>query len=105
MSRSPFGWDLPPGCTDADIDRAMGGDNGEEDCETCDGTGKLGSECCGAKVEQGICVKCKEHADEERCPDCKGEGIIEFSIEARRKQARDEAAEDRYDEMKDEGLL
>lgn len=22
--RNPFGWDLPPGCTNADIDRAAG---------------------------------------------------------------------------------
>lgn len=26
MSRSPFGWDLPPGCSHADLERAMGGD-------------------------------------------------------------------------------
>ena len=26
MSRSVFGWDLPPGCTMRDIERAAGGD-------------------------------------------------------------------------------
>jgi hypothetical protein len=26
MSRSPFGWSLPPGCSHRDIERAMGGD-------------------------------------------------------------------------------
>ena len=35
MSRSVFGWDLPPGCTNADIDRAAGGDSPPccDDCE------------------------------------------------------------------------
>lgn len=26
MSRSPFGWDLPPGCTQRHIDEAVGAD-------------------------------------------------------------------------------
>ena len=38
--RNVFGWDLPPGCTDADIDRAFGDPEGEE-CECCEGTGRV----------------------------------------------------------------
>ena len=35
MGRSIFGWDLPPGCTMRDIERAAGGDM-PPFCEDCD---------------------------------------------------------------------
>lgn len=98
MSQDP---NLPFGCTNADIDRAVGGETGEEECETCGGTGSLGSECCGAKVtEAGLCEKCKKTADEEKCQDCKCEGIVEFSVEERRREAKEAALEDREDERR-----
>jgi hypothetical protein len=33
MSRSPFGWDLPPGCTQRHIDEAFGDGGGVTDLE------------------------------------------------------------------------
>lgn len=36
MSRNVFGWDLPPGCSMRDIDRACGDGWGDEECrEDC----------------------------------------------------------------------
>lgn len=44
-----FGWDLPPGCTMADIERAAGGD--------------------------GPCEVCGEHVDDCICPECPTCGV------------------------------
>lgn len=80
---------LPCGCTNADLDRHMGGDDGEEDCETCNGTGiitEAGEEDC-------------------RCNDCEGKGVIRFSISDRRQAAREEAAIDRYEDDREDRLV
>ena len=50
-----FGWDLPPGCSMRDIDRAVGAG------EIC--------EVCGNKVEKCICPECPECSDVGN-PDC-----------------------------------
>jgi hypothetical protein len=42
MMRNPFGWDLPPGCTNRHIDEAFGGGPEEPPellCVTCAGSG------------------------------------------------------------------
>jgi hypothetical protein len=44
MSRSVFGWDLPPGCTQRHIDEACGSD---APCE-----------CCGHDPNDCICPEC-----------------------------------------------
>ena len=44
MTRSVFGWSLPPGCTQRHIDEAFGG---EAVCE-----------CCGHNVDSCICPEC-----------------------------------------------
>jgi hypothetical protein len=57
-SRHPFGWDLPPGCSMRDIDRAMGGDDEPmKECPRCSGYGTIGS-------------------NDDECPMCKGDGVI-----------------------------
>lgn len=101
MSQDP---NLPPGCTNADIDARFGDAPPGEECENCGGTGKLGSEFCGADVtDTGLCSKCKEHAENEKCPECE-DGIIEdtrsaFEIRADAEEAaaEDRAGERRYD--------
>jgi len=73
--RNPFGWDLPPGCTDKDIDNAFGDpdtktcktcndefepeDDDQVECEHC----RTHSHCCDVKFDQDIriCPKCKEN--------------------------------------------
>lgn len=90
--RLPGDPSLPGGCTARDIDRHMGGDIGYEECSDCDGRGHTGSECCGEDVgDDGICPKCKGHADNESCSTCDGTGEVEYDIEERRQEARDEA--------------
>ncbi len=75
MSRA-FGWDLQPGCTNADIDRAFG-DPRYRDCKNCGESIKdpvnddqtecneclSMSPCCGVKYDKdlSICPECKEH--------------------------------------------
>lgn len=44
MSRSIFGWSLPPGCSNSDIDRAFGA--------------------------EGPCARCGEAVDDCECPEC-----------------------------------
>lgn len=46
---------LPPGCTQADIDRAFGGDEETNECEYC------GGQCRGL-----ICKRCREEERAER---------------------------------------
>lgn len=59
---SALGWDLPPGCTLADIDRQFGGPDPEE-CRFCGDTlerlseGLLIENCCQA-CAQLLCVHC-----------------------------------------------
>ena len=101
MSRSIFGWDLPPGCSSKDIEDAMGGNIDEEECENCSGLGHLGSECCGVEVKQGLCSKCHEHAEEDSCPICKGEGFIVVD-KPTKEELHAEAAERRADELREE---
>lgn len=70
-----FGWDLPPGCTHADIDRAMGGDDVE--CPDCDGENK-------------------------ECKRCNGTGVLDVAKE--RAEAAEDAADRAYDEWRDAQL-
>jgi hypothetical protein len=61
--RSIFGWSYPPGCTSADVDRAMGCD-GPLDCPICaNGEELAGSDCphCASPI-------CETHG----CPVCDG---------------------------------
>lgn len=51
-------------------------------CETCDGTGKTYTSCCGVEMygseyeDYDICPTCKEHlGGEEECEDCGGTGV------------------------------
>jgi hypothetical protein len=44
LARSPFGWDLPPGCTHKQIEEAMGDDR---PCE-----------CCGNDPADCVCPEC-----------------------------------------------
>lgn len=74
MPHNPFGWDLPPGVTNADIDRHFG-DPDEIECDvcaesfvpedgekTCPKCAEL-SPCCGVEFDPDteICPQCKEH--------------------------------------------
>lgn len=45
-------------------------------CEGCDGGQRIGSECCGGELIDGICMECKEHAELEVCAHCGGEGTL-----------------------------
>jgi len=44
----------------------------EKVCSECDGVGYFydTSECCGASMEYGICLDCKEHCGELECESC-----------------------------------
>lgn len=66
---------LPPGCTDADIERAMGGDVPDKECPDCEGTG--------------------EDEEGNRCPNCKGEGFVDMTPE---EIAAEAAADARFDD-------
>lgn len=53
-------------------------DDNKKDCFWCKGTGKTGhSSCCGADFDDDmmICFECKDHCDNEECPECDGTGI------------------------------
>jgi hypothetical protein len=58
MPRSIFGWDLPPGCTQRDIDEAAGGNR--DICTECGVV--LQSE---EEWEVGLCMKCQEKENEK----------------------------------------
>lgn len=93
-SRHPFGWDLPPGCSQRDIDNAMGGDNDCIDCPECNGTGKVFDD--GAPDAVPIV-----------CSKCGGEGIREMTgeeIEKAKQDARELAADMAYDRQKDKEM-
>ena len=66
-----------------------------------------GSTCCGAKLsEEGVCYKCKEHADSEEgytCEQC--EEFFEHPEEDYEydERMKDSIAEDRMDEARDMG--
>lgn len=66
-----------------------------------------GSTCCGAKLsEEGICYKCKDHADPEEghtCSQCEEffeHPEIDYEYDERMKES---IAEDREDEKRDLG--
>lgn len=70
--------DLPPGCTDAMIERRFGG--GPEDCDACDGTGELNrSDCCDVPLHGDyqdflMCPKCGQGCERQKCERCDGGG-------------------------------
>lgn len=91
--RNPFGWDLPPGCSHADIDRAMGGSL--DICPDCEGEGKILNEsnCCGAAIICGdLCAKCKEHCEPTKCETCDGTG--EVSVKTKHQREPEDDRED-----------
>ena len=94
---------LPGGCTDRDIDEAMGGNVGYEDCPDCDGTGRTGSECCGVELTKaGLCSRCGDGATDESCTKCGGSGQVEFDIEERKREARELARMERAEDERRE---
>ncbi len=75
---SIFGWDLPPGCTQQQIDEAFGGDR------IC--------ECCGQYCEDCICPECPTcgKTGNPKCyvdHDEKGHGLS-YSIDQRKGQSQ-----------------
>lgn len=66
-----FGWDLPPGVSNADIERATDADY--DNCPDCEGTGEA-------------CRK-DENDDDGKCKRCEGTGIIDLSAEHAERQA------------------
>lgn len=87
-ARNPgFGWDLPPGCTDADIDRAFG-DVPMKPCPACGGDGAVQN----PEVTEFISL--------EKCGNCDGTGEVEMT-EDDFLERKLEAAERAYDEWKD----
>lgn len=90
--QNPFGWDLPPGCTDKDIDDAVGGrdDMPLKECPDCEGGGKV--------IDDGapgaVAVTCKK---------CKGEGEVEMTYEEAAEQRADALAE-KADRQRDDDI-
>jgi len=82
--RQPSEANLPDWCNNAMIDAAQGGDQSEEECSECDGAGIVDDE------------------GPARCRTCAGTGTVLFSIRARRAQQREEAAEAKADQERDE---
>ena len=68
MSRHPFGWDLPPGCTQRHIDEAFGGDEGP--CE-----------CCGNDPADCICPECASGCGQTGNPKCYVEHGMKYNRE------------------------
>ena len=68
----PFGWDLPPGVTNADIERQAGADY--DDCPDCEGSGRIKDD--GAV--DAVSIRCKR---------CDGEGFIDTTQEHAERQA------------------
>lgn len=60
-------------------------ENIHKECPQCQGKGTYISEdsCCGAEIEHGICVECREHCEneEETCNGCNGLGKVDEDIE------------------------
>jgi hypothetical protein len=56
-----FGWSLPPGCTDRDIDEAVGANH----CEHCEKFAALGFECSAHTHGECDCPKCQGFCE---CP-------------------------------------
>lgn len=89
--RNVFGWDLPPGCTQRDIERAMGADG--PDCALCGAvTGghnthkcdcgdyvcndcwHIKRKCCKECAKKSPCCGVTFDPDLGRCPKC-GESV------------------------------
>ncbi len=83
MPRNPFGWDLPPGCSQRDIDRATGED--EVECPECEGEGTH-------DYGEG----------DQPCKRCEGDGFID--ADEIRKERQEAEAERRADEIREEGI-
>lgn len=89
-----LGWALPAGVSDLDLARHCGGDEGEETCETCGGTGEI-----------IVCISPEDGPEREKCPDCSGNGYTEYSISERRAEARENAAEERAEARREEAWV
>jgi len=90
-SNHPFGWDLPPGCSHADIDRAMGGDCEERECETCNGEGYVSMPFSELTLWEKFLFLCKIAETQEPCPDCHGDGFILLDEAALLQEAEERA--------------
>lgn len=55
------GWNLPPGCTDADVDRAMGG--AEPRCCACGSEEEL--EEVWYRGQRLMCSRCAAHLEDD----------------------------------------
>ena len=102
MSRHIFGWDLPPGCTNADIDRAFGGDDVErEECDTCGGDGFIDAKPTG--FWHRFCIRFLGHPQPTKeCRRCHGEGYIDE--EQQRQESAELRADIAYDRWKEKQL-
>lgn len=67
-------------------DAQMPPDDGCDECPACEGTGKQG-----------------EGDEQQACPRCKGEGVIDLAAEKAERRA--EAEEARYDARRDDELM
>lgn len=73
---SPFGWDLPPGCTDKDINDHFG-DPPMRECPTCMGDGDLpADELEEPELTWWQWIKNLFVAVYVVCPECNGDGEI-----------------------------
>lgn len=95
---------LPPGCTDKDIEDAQGASM--DVCPTCDGEGCIfESNCCEASFaepgwpDNDVCSKCHEHAEPIECERCDATGQIDIAKE--KAERRLVAEEDKADEKRD----
>ena len=102
--RNVFGWDLPPGCTDADIDRAFGDPEGEE-CECCEGTGRVAEPVRRKYWTLWEKVKVffggEAPTEDTACPHCDGEGwVADTRDEWDRRHDRECDYADRYNDAR-----
>lgn len=88
----PFGWDLPAGCTNKDIDDHFGGppEMPIKECPNCEGSGKV--------MDDGA-----PDAVPVTCGKCKGEGEIEMTYEEAA-EARQDALAEKADRQREDDI-
>lgn len=76
MHHSPFGWDLPPGCSNADIDRYFGSPSDDwEPCDLCHGDCKVNRYPLSFWETIKVHILRRPHP-QTWCPNCDGEGVV-----------------------------